>query len=94
MSVPTDPARPSLEALGLRAGERVRFRRRDGSRWREGVLTGREKDGSVALRDAKGASRAIAAERLEVRRPGPRGAATWRPVPEVAAEREQLSLWS
>ena len=50
--------------------------------------------GSVALRDTKGAARAMPIERLEVRRAGPRGAARWQPVPEVAAAREQLTLWS
>jgi len=56
-------------------------------------VTGRERDGSVALQDRKGASRAIAAARLEVRRPGPRGAPRWLPVEELAARREQLSLF-
>jgi hypothetical protein len=85
---------PPLGALGLRVGDRVRFRRTDGARWREAMVTGREKDGSVALRDAKGAARAMPIDRLEVRRAGPRGAARWQPVPEVAAAREQLTLWS
>jgi hypothetical protein len=85
---------PPLGALGLRVGDRVRFRRADGARWKEAVVTGREKDGSVALRDAKGAARAMPIERLEVRRAGPRGADRWQPVPKVAAAREQLTLWS
>ena len=85
---------PPLGALGPRVGDRVRFRRTGGARWREAIVTGREKDGSVALRDAKGAARAMPIDRLEVRRAGPRGAARWQPVPEVAAAREQLTLWS
>ena len=84
--------RPPLAALGLRPGDRVRFRRGTGH-WTEGVVTGRERDGSVALQDRKGASRAIAAARLEVRRPGPRGAPRWLAVEELAARREQLSLF-
>jgi hypothetical protein len=47
----------------------------------------------VALQDRKGASRAIAAARLEVRRPGQRGGLRWIPVAELAARREQLSLF-
>ena len=86
-------ARPPLAALGLRQGDCVRFRRGSGH-WTEGVVTGRERDGSVGLQDRKGASRAIAAARLEVRRPGPRGAPRWIPVAELAARREQLSLFS
>ena len=61
--------------------------------WTEGVVTGRERDGSVGLHDRKGASRAITPSRLEVRRPGPRGAPRWIPVAELAASREQLSLF-
>jgi hypothetical protein len=83
----------ALTALGLRVGDRVRFRRGEGGRWKEGSVTGREKDGSVALRDAKGASRSIPVDRLQVRRPGSRGAPCWRPVPELAGTREQLTLW-
>ena len=57
------------------------------------TVTGREKDGSVALQDRKGASRAIPLARLEVRRPGPRGALRWIPATELAARREQLALF-
>ena len=72
----------------------MRFRRSEASHWTEGVVTGRERDGSVGLQeDRKGASRAIAPSRLEVRRPGPRGARRWIPVAELAACREQLSLF-
>lgn len=82
-----------LVALGLRPGDRVRFRRRDTGRWREGRVVGRERDGSVALRDQRGASRSIRPEQLEVRSVGPRGGVIWEPVPERAARIEQLSLW-
>jgi hypothetical protein len=71
----------------------VRFRRGAAGHWTEGVVAGRERDGSVGLHDGKGASRAIAPARLEVRRPGPRGAPRWIPVAELAASREQLSLF-
>jgi hypothetical protein len=81
-----------LDALALRLGDRVRFRRRSTGRWHEAVVTGIERDGSVALRDGRGASRAVAASRLEVRTTGPRGAVRWEPVPERAARTEQLRL--
>jgi hypothetical protein len=83
----------TLEEIGLRAGDRVRFQRRAGGRWQEGTVDRREKDGSVGVRDIKGASRALPMERLEVRTSGPRGAKTWEPVPERAARAEQMGLW-
>ena len=52
-----------------------------------------ERDGSIGVRDQKGASRALAIERLEVRATGPRGANMWEPLLERAARTEQLSLW-
>jgi len=82
----------TLESLGLRTGDRVRFQRADGGRWHEGTVVGRERDGSVALFDGKGASRSIAVERLEVRTRGPRGAAAWEPVVDRAGRSEQMSL--
>lgn len=81
-----------LVAIGLRAGERVRFRRRDRERWQEGVVVRREADGSVGLRDAKGAARAIPVECIEVRVFGPRGGRGWEPLTERAARTEQLRL--
>ena len=87
------PTLPELRALGLVAGDRVRWRDREGGRWREGRVVGRERDGSVGVRDGRGASRALRPERLEVRVRGPRGGAVWEPVTTVAARTEQLALW-
>ncbi len=81
-----------LAAVGLRPGDRVRFRRREGGRWHEGVVVQLERDGSVGLHDDKGASRAIPLDRLEVRTTGPRGAVAWEPGDERAARTEQLRL--
>lgn len=83
---------PGLAVLGLRAGQRVRFRRDDGRRWRDAVVERRERDGSVGLRDGKGAARAIPVERIEVRGEGPRGGVVWEPLPERAARTEQMKL--
>lgn len=82
----------ALRALGLEPGDAVQFRRRAGERWREGVATRLERDGSVGLVDDKGSARAIPVERLEVGRPGRRGALRWEPLADVAARDEQLGL--
>lgn len=89
-----DPAVLALRALGLEAGQTVRFRRRAGERWHEGVATRVEKDGSVGLVDGKGAARAIPVDRVEVCRPGPRGAVRWEPLADVAGRDEQLGLFA
>ena len=81
-----------LDELGLAPGEAVRFRRRPGDRWRTGTVEGRERDGSLAVRDGKGAARSLPVELVEVRTAGPRGARTWEPVIERAARTEQLRL--
>jgi hypothetical protein len=83
----------NLESVGLKVGDRVRFRRREGERWHEAKVEQREKDGSIGVRDAKGAARAIPLERLEVRTRGPRGAIAWEPGVERAARTEQMELW-
>jgi hypothetical protein len=81
-----------LAELGIVAGDRVRFRRTDGERWKEAVVVGRERDGGVALRDPKGAARAIAVELIEVRTRGPRGGVVWEPLTVRAARTEQMKL--
>jgi hypothetical protein len=88
------PPRPELVALGLSAGERVRWRNRPGGRWREGTVVERERDGSVGVRDGKGASRALRVDRLEVRTSGPRGARTWEPLTARVNRTEQLPLFT
>ena len=81
-----------LTALGLAPGMVVRFRREPGDRWRTARVERVEKDGSLGLRDEKGAARAIPLERVEVATVGPRGARTWEPASERAARTEQLRL--
>jgi hypothetical protein len=83
----------NLQDIGLRGGERVRYRRRADKRWQEGTAEGVERDGSLALRDGKGASRAIPIERVEVRTTGPRGGWVWESLAERAARAEQLDLF-
>ena len=81
-----------LVALGLAAGMRVRFRRDQNDRWKLAVVERVEKDGSLGLRDGRGASRAIPIELVEVETRGPRVAKAWEPVAERAARTEQLKL--
>ena len=85
-------ADPRLAELGLAPGDRVRFRRRETERWKEAVVVSRERDGGVGLRDAKGAARAIAIDKIEVHTRGPRGGTVWEPLPERAARAEQMRL--
>ena len=79
--------------LGLRPGAEIRFRRRDNERWLPGKVMGREADGSVDLRDARGRSRAIPVELIEVAERGPRGGKVWTPLTDVVARTEQLDLF-
>jgi hypothetical protein len=88
-------SRPELAALGLSAGERVRWRKRPGGgRWREGTVVERERDGSVSVRDGQRASRALRVDRLEVRTRGPRGARRWEPLTARVGRTEQLPLFA
>ena len=78
--------------LGLRVGERVRFQQAGRARWQSGVIRGIERDGSIAIVDAKGASRAVRAEHVEVNRIGRGGAKGWEPLLARAGRTEQLDL--
>jgi len=72
-----------IEAFGLTVGERIRWRRRAGSRWQEGVARGVNADGSLRITDHRtGAVRNLLADRVEICRweRGPRGGDTWLPV--------------
>ena len=84
----------TLERLGLRPGEPVRWRPKAAGRWVEGTVPRVERDGSIGLTDAQGRARALPIDRLEVRAKGPRGARTWEPLAERAARTEQLGLFS
>ena len=97
----TEPKPPTPAALadsallevGLRPGDRVRFRRVEGGAWKQARVERRERDGSIGVRDERGAARAIAVERLQVRTSGPRGGVTWEDVAERAGRSEQLGIW-
>jgi hypothetical protein len=94
---PTEPtpaplADSALVEVGLRPGDRVRFKQREGSAWKEGKVERRERDGSIGVRDERGAARAIPVERLQVRTTGKRGGRVWEPVVERAGRDEQLGL--
>ena len=82
-----------LRSLGLRRGDQIRFRRGPGDRWLPGKVLGREADGSVDLRDARGRSRAIPVDQIEVAERGPRGGRVWTPLVDIVARTEQLDLF-
>ena len=82
-----------LAAFGLRAGESVRFRRGTRGRWHVGRLERIERDGSIGLRDEKGAARALRAELVEVAATGPKGAGRWEPLVERMTRGDQLELF-
>lgn len=86
-------AERTLNAVGLRLGEPIRFRRNDRSRWHIGKVVRVEPDGSITLHDPDGAARSIRPELVQVRRPGSRGRLVWRPVCDVAVTWEQLGLF-
>src|SRR5436190_13986041 len=87
---PTMAVITTLLDLGLRAGEQVRFRRPDRTRWQMGVVRRVERDGSIGIVDGNGASRSLPAAMVEVAKPGRRNA--WESVLERAARVEQLDL--
>lgn len=87
------PPAVDLAAFGLQAGESVRFRRGGRGRWHAGRLERIERDGSIGVRDAKGASRALRAELVEVAASGPRGAARWEPLVVRMTRGDQLELF-
>lgn len=93
-SEPTpDPlADSALLEVGLRPGDRVRWRRTEGGTWREGKVERRERDGSIGVRDERGALRALPLESLQVRGKGKRGGTIWEPVADRADRDEQLGL--
>ena len=90
---PAPLAESALLEIGLRPGDRVRFRRGASGTWKEAVVERRERDGSVGVRDDRGAARAITVDRLQVRGTGPRGGAIWESVADRADRDEQLGMW-
>lgn len=81
-----------LRTMGLEPGLQTRFRRRPGERWKRATLERLERDGSLGLRDTKGASRSIPVELVEVATTGPRGAPAWEPAAARVARAEQLRM--
>ena len=82
-----------LRSLGLKPGDQIRFRRNAGERWLPGKVMGREADGSIDLRDARGRSRAIPVGLIEVAERGPRGGRVWTPLDEIVTRTEQLDIF-
>lgn len=69
-----------LAPFHLQAGDTVRFRRTDKSRFTEGTVRGVNKDGSLDI-VAGGKIRALMPERVEAKRRGPRGGILWEALP-------------
>lgn len=83
----------ALASLGLHLDEEVRFRRDPRKRWETGHVRGLERDGSLALVDAKGASRSVPMACVEVGVVTRRGARRWEPLADRACRTEQLALF-
>jgi len=81
-----------LIAVGLRASEPARWRRRPNERWSTGRIAAIEADGSVRVIDSKGATLSLPIDRIEVGKTGFRGAAGWEPASARGARTEQLGL--
>ncbi len=86
-------AERTLNAVGLRLGEQIRFRRNGAGRWLVGKVARVEPDGSITLHDPDGAARSLRPELVQVRRPGSRGRLVWKTVSDVAVTWEQLDLF-
>lgn len=86
-------AERTLNAVGLRLGEPIRFRRHDAGRWLVGKVLRVEPDGSITLHDPDGAARSFRPELVQVRRPGGKGRLVWRTVTDVALTWEQLEMF-
>jgi hypothetical protein len=84
----------TLDRVGLRSGEPIRFRRHEHGRWVVGRVVGLAADGSITLRDPDGSARSLRPERVEIRRPGSRGRLRWCIVSDVAITWEQLELFA
>jgi len=93
MNVPAYRTAAALERLGLRPAEPIRFRRNGRGRHVIGKVEGVEHDGSITIRDPDGSARTLRPERVEIRRPGPRGRLRWQLMSDVAITWEQLELF-
>jgi hypothetical protein len=82
-----------LAAFGLRAGDPVRFRRAARGRWHLGRIERIERDGSIGVRDDKGAARALRPHVVYIEHAGARGAKTWEPLSERMDRGDQLELF-
>jgi len=91
----------ALEAIGLRVGEPVRFRRASRSHWQTGTVRRLERDGSLQVTAADGAARnvvladvwvAVRAGRGQAGRAGRVHAARWEPLAERTSRAVQLTL--
>lgn len=83
-----------LESIGIQPGETLRYRPLGRTRWEEVTATGLRLDGSVLVHDTQGAARSLQPDRLQVRRPGPRGRLMWIGVDTLQGRWVQLELFN
>jgi len=85
-----DPEASALEAIGLRPGERVRFRRADRARWQNGQVHRLERDGSLRVTDTDGAARTVPLAQVQVRMAAGSSRGLWEPLADRSARAVQL----
>lgn len=90
---PASLTESALLEVGLRPGDTVRYRKKEGGAWQEARVERRERDGSMGVRDDRGAARAIALDRLQVKTTGRRGGTVWELVSQRADRDEQLGMF-
>lgn len=78
----------ALAAVGLRPGERVRFRRVDRARWQVGTVHRIERDGTLRVTDGDGGARTVPFAQIQVQGRSGR----WEPLADRAARAVQLTL--
>lgn len=78
---------------GLVPGDTVRYQKTHGGRWYELHVRGVNTDGSLSCFEVYGrrAARSLHADKLEVRRRGPRGGTVWHPLTNGDADDDPTS---
>lgn len=75
-TIETTAENPFLKQYNLQIGDSVQFRKKEGTSWAVGHVTGDNSDGSITLVVA-GKMRAIMPEYIQIQITGKRGAKIW-----------------